>query len=94
MTTHQIYLMNGLYLVALVLVAFFTRATARRIAGALVGGAVIGVMTLGADALGEKLGWWRMAIWGPYILPLLYLGFVVSSFERDAAEARRPSTLR
>jgi hypothetical protein len=78
MTTQQLYLINCLYLVALVLVAFFTRATARRIAGALVGGVAVSVMALGADALGEELGWWRMAVWGPHILPLVCLSFVVS----------------
>jgi hypothetical protein len=78
MTTQQLYLINCLYLVALVLVAFFTRATRRRCAGALFGGAVAGAMALGADALGEKWGWWRMTIFGPHMLSLVYLGFVVS----------------
>jgi len=78
MTTQQLHLMNGFYLVALILVAFFTRATARRIAGALVGGIAGGGMALGVDALGEEWGWWRMAIWGPSLLPLVYLDFVVS----------------
>ena len=78
MTTHQLFLIDGLYLLALVLVAFFTRATARRIAGALVGGVVVGVVALGADALGERSGWWRMALWRPDILPLVCVGFVVS----------------
>lgn len=79
MTTQQLYLFNGLYLAGLVVVAILTRATARRIVGALAGGAAVGVMALSADALGEKLGWWRMAIWGPYLLPLVYLDFVVSA---------------
>ena len=79
MTTLQLYLFNGLYLAALVIVAFFTRATARRIAGALTGAVIFSAVALGADALGEKLGWWRMAIWVPRILPHVYLDFVVSA---------------
>jgi len=39
MTTQQLYLFNGLYLVILLVVAVLTRATALRIAGALAGGA-------------------------------------------------------
>ena len=78
MTARQLYLISCLYFVALVLVAFFTRATARRVAGALVGAVAFGLMGLVADALGERLGWWRMALWGPNLLPLVRLCFVVS----------------
>src|SRR5438552_1541970 len=78
MTAQQLYLFSGLYLVALVVVAFFTRATVRRIAGALAGAAVASAVALGVDALGEAVGLWRMAIWGPVLLPLSYIGFVVS----------------
>ena len=78
MTTRQLFLMCFLYLIALVLVVYFTRATSRRIAGALAGGVVFSVVGLGADALGEALGWWRMAIWEPHMLPLVCLGFAVS----------------
>ena len=53
MTTQQLHMFNGLYFVALVVVAFLTRATARRIAGALVGGAVFAVVALGIIALGR-----------------------------------------
>jgi hypothetical protein len=79
MTTLQLHLFNCLYLALLVVVAFFTRATARRIAGALVGGAVFGVVGLGIIALGEKVGWWYMAItWDPYFLSIMLLGFAIS----------------
>jgi hypothetical protein len=47
MTTHQLHLFNGLYLILSVLVAFLTHATARRISGALVGGLAVGVAGLG-----------------------------------------------
>lgn len=80
MTTQQLHLFNCLYLAALVVVAFFTRATARRIAGALAGGAAFGVAALGAIALGEEAEWWHFAItWEPYFLALLYLDFIISA---------------
>ena len=47
MTTLQIHLFNCLYLAVLIVIAFFTRATARRIAGALAGGIAFGVVALG-----------------------------------------------
>jgi len=81
MTTQQLYLFNGLYLVVLVVVAVLTRATARRIAGGLAGGAAAGVAALGIIALGEKVGWWHMAItWEPYFLALLLIGFALCAF--------------
>jgi hypothetical protein len=81
MTTHQLHLFNGLYLVVLVGVAVLTRATARRIAGALAGGAAAGVAALGIFALGEEVGWWHMAItWEPYFLTLLWSDFALSAF--------------
>src|SRR5947208_3598235 len=55
MTTQQLYLFSGLYLIALVVVAFFTRATMRRIAGALAGAAVASAVALGADAGGAQV---------------------------------------
>jgi hypothetical protein len=74
MTTQQLHLFNCVYLVALVVVAFLTRATWRRIAGALAGGAAFGLVCLGAVALGEEMGWWHFAItWEPYFLTL---GFI------------------
>src|SRR2546425_14862 len=48
MTTQQLNLFNGLYLVLLVAVAVLTRARARRIAGSLAGGAAAGVGQLRA----------------------------------------------
>lgn len=78
MTTLQMLLMIGAYLVVLVIVIYFTRATARRVAGALAGGAVVGLMALGAIALGEKLGWWRVPASTPYFAFILYLGLAIS----------------
>jgi hypothetical protein len=81
MTTQQLYIFDGLYLVVLVVVAVITRATARRIAGALAGGAAIGVVALGIIAVGEKVGWWHMVItWEPYALILMLIGFTVCAF--------------
>src|SRR6266852_917264 len=78
MTTQQLHLFNGLYLVVLVVVAVLTRATARRVAGALAGAATAGVLALGIIALGEEAGWWHMAItWEPYFLTLLWIDFAL-----------------
>ena len=62
MTTKQLYLFNGLYLMLLVVVAIVTRATARRITGALAGGLAVGVVALGIIALGEKARLWHQAM--------------------------------
>src|ERR1700722_19600465 len=79
MTTFQLHIMNGFYLVALAIVALLTRATARRIVAALVGGAVFGGFCLGMIALGEERGWWHFAFsWTPYFLSLLELDFTIS----------------
>lgn len=79
MTTQQLYLMNGVYLVALVVVAVLTRATARRFAGALAGGAVFGLVELGIILLGERRGLWRVPLaWEPYFLSLFVINFAVS----------------
>lgn len=81
MTTAQLHLFNGLYLVVLVVVAVLTRASGRRIAGALAGGAAFGVAGLGIIALGERMGWWHMAItWEPYFLTVLMIGFALCAF--------------
>ena len=81
MTTQQLHLFNGLYLVVLVVVAVLTRATPRRIAGALVGGVAVGVVALGIIALGEEAGWWHMAIpWEPYFLTLTLIDFALCAF--------------
>lgn len=79
MTTQQILLMTGLYLVALIAVIYFTRATPRRIVGALIGGAVFGLVGMGAIVLGKSVGWWRVPFAPtPYFLPMLYLGLAIS----------------
>jgi hypothetical protein len=81
MTTQQLYLFNGLYLIILVAVSFLTRATPRRIAGALAGMAVDGVLGIAIIAIGERAGLWHMAItWEPYFLLLLWIGFTLSAF--------------
>ncbi len=80
MTTQQLHLFNSIGLVGLVVVAFFTRATARRLAGAVAGGAALAFVALGIIALGEAVGWWHMAIsWEPYYLALLLIDFALPS---------------
>ena len=79
MTTNQLILMTCAYFLGLVVIAYFTLATARRIAGALAGGAAAAWMGLGAIALGEALGWWRVPTSRtPHFLVLGYLGFTIS----------------
>ena len=81
MTTQQLYISDGLYLVLLVVVVVLTRATARRIAGALAGGAALGVVALGVIGVGQKAGWWRMVIiWEPFPLILMLIGFTLCAF--------------
>jgi hypothetical protein len=73
-------LMTGLYLAALVAVAYWTRAKVRRIGGAVAGGAVFGVVALLAVALGEVQGWWRVPrANSAHFKLLLWLGITVSA---------------
>ncbi len=79
MTTNQIIVVTCAYMVALVAVIYFTRATSRRVVGALTGGAAVGFMGIGAIVLGNTLGLWRVPIvWTPYFLVLFYLGLSIS----------------
>jgi hypothetical protein len=80
-TTQQLYLFGGLYLLLSVVVAVVTRATPRRIAGAMAGGAASGLAALGIVAVGERVGWWHMVIaWEPYFLTLMLIGFAAFAF--------------
>jgi hypothetical protein len=79
MTTRQLIWMTLAYLVVLVAVVYFTRATVRRVLGALLGGAVVGVMLLGEIALGESVGWWRAPMAStPSFLTLFCVGAATS----------------
>jgi len=79
MTTLELLLMIGLYGVALVIVIYFTRATARRVVGALVGGAAVGLMALGSITLCETLGWWKIPFAStPYFGFILYVGLAIT----------------
>jgi hypothetical protein len=79
MTTQQIILFSCAYLIELVAVIYFTRATARRVLGAMAGGAAAGLFGVGAIALCESLGWWWVPYAPtPYFLALFYLGASIS----------------
>jgi len=72
-------LMIGLYAVALVVVIYFTRATARRVTGALVGGAAAALMALGSITLCESLGWWKIPFAStPYFVLIFYVGLSIT----------------
>ena len=79
MTTLQMLLVIGLYSIALVVVIYFTRATARRVVGALVGGAAVGLMALGSITLCEALGWWKIPFAStPYFAVIFYGGVAIT----------------
>jgi hypothetical protein len=79
MTTRELIVVICAYLVALVAVVYFTRATSRRLLGALGGGAAVGCFGMGAIVLGNTLGLWRVPIfWTPYFLALFYLALSIS----------------
>jgi hypothetical protein len=79
MTTREIIFVTSLYLIALIVVVYFTRATSRRVVGAFVGGAAVGLFGMGAVVLGNALALWRVPIfWTPYFVTLFYLGLAIS----------------
>jgi len=81
MTTQQLHLFNGFYLIVLVVVAVLTRAKTRRIAGALAGGTAAGVVGMGLIALWEKVGWWHFVIpLEPYFQAVLWIGVPLAGF--------------
>lgn len=72
-------MMIGAYLIVLVGVSYFTRASARRVWGALAGGAAAGGLGWIAIIVGEALGWWRVPLTlTVQMVVLLYLGFAIS----------------
>ena len=79
MTPLQIIIVTCLYFVALLIVIYFTRATARRIVGAFVGGAAVGLFGMGAIIFGNASGLWRVPIvWTPYFVLLFYFGLTIT----------------
>ena len=79
MTPQQLIGVTGLYLIALVVVVYLTRATLRRVVGAFSGGAAVGFFGMGAIVLGNASGLWRVPItWTPYFVALFYLGLAIS----------------
>ena len=62
MTTQQVHLFNGFYLLIFVVVAVLTRANRRRIVGALAGGTAAGLTGAGLIALWESVGLWHFEI--------------------------------
>jgi hypothetical protein len=79
MTPLQIIVVTCAYLVALVVVIYFTRATSRRIIAAFAGGAAVGLFGMGAIVLGNALELWRVPIvWTPFFVALFYFGLTIT----------------
>ena len=79
MTASQVILWTCGYLLALVAVIYFTRATPRRVLGSIGGGAAAGLLGIAAIAMCEALGWWWIPFDStPYFLALFYLGLSIS----------------
>jgi len=75
MTTPQLILIAAscVYLVVMVVIAYFTRATKRRATGALIGGVAVGIVGVGVECLAHTMGWWRYPFVGTsYGPPLMY----------------------
>jgi hypothetical protein len=75
MTTQQLILIAAscVYLVVMVVTAYFTRATRRRVTGALFGGVAVGLVGVGVESLAHAMGWWRYpSVETPYGPPLMY----------------------
>src|SRR5256885_2362379 len=79
MTTWQIVLMEGAYLVFFAVVIYFTRANVRRVAGSLAGGAAAGLFALFMIALAGAKGWWNIPSGSAsYFRLQLFAGIAVS----------------
>lgn len=83
MTAPRILLLGTcVYLFALALTAYFTRATTRRFFGALAGGLAVAVIGVGVEVLFQTLGFWHYPSaqqpYGPALMyPLVVLIFAV-----------------
>jgi hypothetical protein len=66
-------------LAVLVVIAYFTRATATRIAGALAGGAAVGLLLPSVCAAAEAWGWWRIPLDRTAGGLLIFFGTVVGT---------------
>jgi hypothetical protein len=75
MATPQVVLIaaNCVYVVVMIVTAYFTRATTRRVIGALIGGLTIGLVGVGVESMAHAMGWWRYPfVETPYGPPLIY----------------------
>jgi hypothetical protein len=80
MTILELIFVTCAYLVELVAVIYFTRATLRRILGAFAGAVVVECFGIGAILVGNALRLWRVPIfWTPFFLTLFYVGICVSA---------------
>jgi hypothetical protein len=79
MTRQQMLLITGLYLIALIVVIYFTRATVRRVLGAIAGCGAASFFALQAISLAESHGWWHIPFpAAPYFAIIFYVGLGIS----------------
>lgn len=79
MTTLQIVLMEGAYLIFFAIVIYLTGPSLRRIAGSLAGGAASGLIALSMIGIAEASGWWSIPSRSArYFWLQLFAGFTVS----------------
>src|SRR5215472_5424451 len=75
MTTNQLIAIDGLCLVLMALIVYFTRAVPKRVLGAAVGGLVAMPVGIGFDVVGDAMGWWHYTMGATaHLPPLLYPG--------------------
>lgn len=77
MTTKQMIIWSVGYLVELIVVIYFTRATVPRVLGAIAGAVAAGLFAIGAVVLGESLGWWQVLFASSFhSVPLICFGLL------------------
>jgi hypothetical protein len=82
MTTQFLLIATGVYITALAVVTYFSRAIRRRFLGALAGGLAVAVVGVGVETLAHRLGWWQypsvQTSSGPLLMyPLIILAWTI-----------------
>jgi hypothetical protein len=73
-TGSQLVGIDGICLVLVAVVIYFTRAAPKRVFGAVVAGSVATAIGIGFDVVGDAMGWWHYTmVRTPYGPPLMYV---------------------